>query len=56
MVGRAGGVLVHGAVLDSGDVLQPVVCNHPDAGRLLASEQVRSGGRITDTRLGGRAT
>jgi integrase len=31
-------VLVHGAVLDGGDVLQAVVSDHPDVGRLLQQE------------------
>jgi hypothetical protein len=38
MVGRAGGVLMHGAVLDGGDVLQAVVGEDPEAGRLLEQD------------------
>jgi hypothetical protein len=47
MVGRAGGVLVHGAVLDGGDVLQAVVSDHPDAGGLLQQE-----GRVAKDQVG----
>jgi hypothetical protein len=35
VVGGAGGVLMHGAVLDSGNVLQAIVGDHSDAGRLV---------------------
>jgi hypothetical protein len=35
MIGGAGGVLMHGAVLASGNVLQAIVGDDPDAGRLL---------------------
>ncbi len=61
MVGGAGGVLVHGAVLDGGDVLQAVVGDHPDAGRLLqqdggvAQHQVVNGlGLLAEDGDGGR--
>jgi hypothetical protein len=42
MVGRAGGVLVHGPVLDGGDLLKAVVGDHPDTGLLLQQD-----GRVT---------
>jgi hypothetical protein len=38
MVSGAGGVLVHGAVLDGGDLLQAVVGDHPEAGWLLEQD------------------
>jgi hypothetical protein len=38
MVGGAGGVVVHSAVLASGDVLQTIVGEGPEAGRLLQQD------------------
>ena len=38
MVGGAGGVLMHGAVLDSGDALQAIIGKDPDTGWLLQQE------------------
>ena len=38
MIGGAGGVLMHGAVLDSGNVLQAIVGDDPEAGRLLQQD------------------
>jgi len=35
IVGRAGGLLVHGAVLSGGHFLQAFVGDYPDAGRLF---------------------
>jgi hypothetical protein len=38
MIGGAGGVLMHGAVLASGNVLQAIFGEDPDAGRLLQQD------------------
>jgi hypothetical protein len=38
MIGGAGSLLMHGAVLDSGNVLQAIVGEDPDAGRLLQQD------------------
>ena len=39
MVGGAGGVLVHGGVLDTSNLLQAVVGKNPDAGWLLQQDR-----------------
>ena len=38
MIGGAGGVMMHGAVLDGGNILQAIVGEDPDAGRLLQQD------------------